>query len=356
MSKLLSSIGYEKKMNYKDKLLYFMVLSTILVAGFYLVIYFLFIPFQPAIIAHCVYVLFGISLFFFLKNKHYSLVKYAMIIAHMIQLTLAVFVWFPVSTGYHLYYFMVPMASFLVMSYDNTKERLMLTILSILSTILYFLSATIPLKNFFYQTSSDMNRFLSGMSILTTMLPMIYIFNMFTKESYLNRKELVKLANTDALTQIMNRKVLYEQGIEEFDKVKKLDETFTLLIFDIDYFKRVNDQYGHPVGDKLLQELTALVMHHIRKEDTLSRYGGEEFAILLRNANHEIGYTIAEKLLFLIREHSFTIDGHDIQISVSIGVTSYTSELKDFDQMMKIADKALYKAKNNGRNQVLSAS
>ncbi|MBI9012938.1 MAG: GGDEF domain-containing protein [Clostridiales bacterium] len=278
-----------------------------------------------------------------------------MIIFHMIQLTLAVFVWFPITTGYNLYYFLVPMASFLMMQYDNVKERVFLTILSILSACLYLLSAILPLNNYMFQTSDVMNRFLSGMSIISIMFPMIVILTKFTKELYLSHATLRKIANTDALTQIINRKALYEQGIHEFEQADNYPKDFTLLLFDIDHFKNINDQFGHPVGDKLLQELTSLVQKHIRAEDIFARYGGEEFAILLRNTNYSTGLEIAEKLLLIISQASFSIDQISIRISVSIGVAQYSKALKDFDHMIEVVDQALYEAKNSGRNQVVSA-
>jgi len=353
--KFLNAIGYSRKLDYKDKLLYLMVLSTILVAGFYLTIYFLFIPFQYAIITHIIYISLSISLFYFLKIKKYPLVKFTMIIMHMTQLTLAVFVWFPITTGYNLYYFLVPMSSFLMMQYDNIKERFFLTSLSVLSAFLYISSAILPLNNYLYQTSDVMNRFLSGMSIISIMFPMIIILTKFTKELYLSHATLKKLANTDALTQITNRKALYEQGISEFELASNDPQDFTLLLFDIDHFKNINDQFGHPVGDRLLQELTSLVQEHTRNEDTLARYGGEEFAILLRKTNYCTGYAIAENLLKIISQKSFLIDQITIQISVSIGIAQYSKKLKNFDHMMSVVDQALYEAKNNGRNQVISA-
>lgn len=98
-----------------------------------------------------------------------------------------------------------------------------------------------------------------------------------------------------------------------------------------------------------------MVKKHVRNEDTLARYGGEEFAILLRKTNYSTGYAIAENLLKIISQELFLIDQITIQISVSIGIAQYSKELKNFDHMMSVVDQALYEAKNNGRNQVISA-
>ena len=122
---------------------------------------------------------------------------------------------------------------------------------------------------------------------------------------------------------------------------------------DIDYFKNVNDSYGHPVGDQTLIELSDLIRHHIRKEDTFSRHGGEEFAIIVRKTDRVTGLAFANKLREVISEHVFDINEHEINLTVSIGITQYESKYKSFDAMMLVADKALYEAKDQGRNQVI---
>ena len=133
---------------------------------------------------------------------------------------------------------------------------------------------------------------------------------------------------------------------------KKYQFGFTVIVMDIDFFKHVNDTYGHPAGDEVLRQFTEKIAMNIRKEDTLSRYGGEEFAVLLHKTTEDYGRTIAEKLLNIIRSTGFQVDGHTIDITISIGLVQYSDDYENFDHMMKVADQALYKAKNNGRDQI----
>lgn len=351
--KFLKAIGYDKNLEYFDRILYFMVFAAIVIAGFFLGIYFVLMPFIPAIIVHIIYILFNIFLIGALKAHHFNFVKYSITLAHIIQLTFAVYLWFPVKTGFNIYYFMVPMVTFLIMRYDHLTERYFAILSSLLATLLFLLSETIPLNYYLYETPSNINILLKGASIITILLPMIYAFTKFSGDIYVTHKELKILANTDSLTKILNRRVLYEQGVEEFSLASKYDFEFSLILFDIDFFKNVNDQFGHPIGDILLQQLTELITENIRKEDIFSRYGGEEFALLLRKTNKQTGYHIAEKLLHIIEGHSFIIEDHLINITVSIGISQFSKEYPGFDHMMKTADRALYQAKSLGRNQVV---
>ncbi len=126
------------------------------------------------------------------------------------------------------------------------------------------------------------------------------------------------------------------------------DEPFSLIYFDIDLFKKVNDVYGHPVGDEVLKQLVQRVQGHLREEDFFARVGGEEFAIIAI-ANYENTISIAKKLRKLIYETPFKTKAGKIQISISMGVSSFNANSK---KMINWADEALYVAKNSGRNQV----
>ena len=352
MTFLFGRFGYSENLEYRKRIMYPMIALSILVASFFLGLYSLYIPFVPAIIVHILYVFYSMTLFWSLKQGHYFYVKIAMLAAHMTQLTLAVYLWFPVDTRFNLYYIMVPMVAFLTVEFDELRERIFAITASLIAILLYFLSELLVLDLYVYTTEPGMNRFLSGMGVLTILLPMTYIFAIYSRDLYLSHNVLEAMANTDVLTKLANRRVLYENGEEAFELAKEHNHVFTLILFDIDYFKRVNDQYGHPVGDQVLRKLAGLLHENMRAEDTISRYGGEEFAILVRRGG-ENGLTIANKLLEVISEEAFCIEGYEIHITVSIGVAKYSKDLKDFDHMMNRADNALYKAKDNGRNQAV---
>ncbi|MEA1975556.1 MAG: GGDEF domain-containing protein [Bacillota bacterium] len=244
------------------------------------------------------------------------------------------------------------MMAFIIMDYDNKKEFNFAIAISLLVSFLYFLSEIVPYNNYYYQTSDAMNHFLSGITILTVSIPITYIFSKYSIFLYYRNEELNKLANTDPLTQILNRRVLFEHGLEEYLLAKKYNHEFTLIILDIDHFKNINDLYGHPAGDLLLIKLTNLILNNTRKEDTFARYGGEEFALLLRKTNSSEGNLIADKLLSLISNKDFIINEDILNITVSIGVAQYNDSYSSFEDIIIAADKALYHSKENGRNQV----
>lgn len=349
----LFKLKQDHDMEYKEHIMYILIGIVIFSSSVFLSIYLLAAPFKPAIIVHFMYICYHIFLYFMLKKKLYMFVKLSILLTFMIQLTLAVYLWFPVTTGYNLFYFMVPIVSFLTMNIDRKYERYFAIFLSFIATLLFLASVNIDMNFYLYELKPDVLKFVHTITVLSTILPATFVFYRYTIGLEQKQAELRLLANTDALTQITNRRVLFEQGEKEVILAKKYNHEFTLIVFDIDFFKKVNDSYGHPTGDKILIELSKLIQHHIRKEDTFSRHGGEEFAIIVRKTDLDTGLAVAEKVREVVSEHIFQIREHKIQISVSIGICQYESKYESFDAMMLVADKALYEAKNQGRNRVI---
>lgn len=157
-------------------------------------------------------------------------------------------------------------------------------------------------------------------------------------------KVLRKQARRDSLTQIYNHAVL----LELLEEMALSDRMFTILMIDIDYFKRVNDNYGHLVGDDVLVELSQLFLETIRIEDAAGRYGGEEFMIILRDTNLSDGYAIGERIRKKVMQHIFSSE--QIKITVSMGVAQYKDE--NILSLVKRADKLLYRSKAEGRNRI----
>ncbi|MBF0301674.1 MAG: diguanylate cyclase [Desulfamplus sp.] len=175
------------------------------------------------------------------------------------------------------------------------------------------------------------------------------IVNQRTQELRDKNRELGILAVTDRLTGICNRLKLDEVFEHELDRTVRYELDFAVIILDIDHFKRVNDSYGHQVGDAVLVEISHILMKHLRKVDVPGRWGGEEFLIICPETNGESAFLIAEKLRTAIDSFSFTVVGHT---TASFGVTSYRKG-DDVKDMMSRADAALYKAKERGRNSVI---
>ncbi len=162
-------------------------------------------------------------------------------------------------------------------------------------------------------------------------------------------KELSKLATTDTLTQAFNRARFSEIIDIEIERVHRYDNKLSIIMFDIDHFKNVNDTYGHIIGDKVLKKIAAVTMSNIRKIDSLFRWGGEEFIIVSPGTNIECAWNLAEKIRWVIENEYF----HEAKrVTVSLGVAEYKlDECKE--DLISRADEALYKAKSEGRNRAI---
>ena len=164
------------------------------------------------------------------------------------------------------------------------------------------------------------------------------------------RRKYYKLSNTDPLTKIYNRSKFFDELEREIDRLRRYKNSFSVLMADIDFFKKVNDVYGHQTGDSVLVSVVEEFKKNIRKPDIMSRYGGEEFIILLPSTNLDNAKGVAEKLRIAVMEHQFKDAGH---ITCSFGVIEAKSS-EDKDSILKRVDSALYEAKNSGRNKVVA--
>ncbi len=168
-----------------------------------------------------------------------------------------------------------------------------------------------------------------------------------TKELELLNKTLKTQAITDSLTGIYNRNMFNTILVTRSEEAKKFDKPLSLIMFDIDYFKKINDNYGHQAGDVILKELTKLIGLHIRKDDVFVRWGGEEFMLLL-NLKLEIALSVAENLRKVVENYDFS---KVKKITCSFGVGEYKLS-QTLDEFVRVTDDALYLAKSNGRNRV----
>lgn len=160
-------------------------------------------------------------------------------------------------------------------------------------------------------------------------------------------------ANTDGLTQCYNKTYFNNKLDLEVKKSKVTGDPLSLIIFDLDHFKNLNDTYGHDAGDYVLKEKAQLLRDNgIRKGDTFARYGGEEFVVLLPKTNLKQAFEIAERLRKLVENHDFLYDGKKLPVTASIGVADYRQGVNQGVDLFKRADSAVYKSKEAGRNQV----
>lgn len=206
--------------------------------------------------------------------------------------------------------------------------------------------------------SSDSRRFVNGSG--TDLLERLTAIISICLENTLNIERLKHTGLTDALTAINNRRFFDQRICEELERARRHKKALSCLFVDIDYFKKINDSYGHQSGDKVLRNVAALLNEQMRRSDILARYGGEEFAILLCNTDIDAAEEIAERLRLTIHSTPQTSLGNEeIPVTVSVGVACTDPTLdpdmdieRQADQLIARADEALYEAKKAGRNRV----
>jgi len=179
---------------------------------------------------------------------------------------------------------------------------------------------------------------------------------MLTQKLEEANKQLRAAANIDPLTKIYNRRYFEEFLNWNFQRAKRYKSTLGCLMIDIDFFKKFNDSYGHLTGDRILQGVSELLRKSLRVTDILSRFGGEEFTVLLPETNPGAVLFTARKLHKIIEEASFDVEGKSLKVTISIGHHYYNgSDSKDIEvpnDLVRLADANVYEAKRNGRNQV----
>ena len=169
-------------------------------------------------------------------------------------------------------------------------------------------------------------------------------------------KKLVDLSNKDYLTKVYNRRYFNDYSKRAIELSKRNNQNLSLVAIDIDRFKSINDNYGHAVGDEVLISIANILQDNIRKSDIVSRFGGEEFILLLNNASLDEATLIAEKIRKIIENDIIKIDDKEIKITASFGVSTFNKENEDdINIALQRADDLLYIAKKRGRNEVVNS-
>jgi diguanylate cyclase (GGDEF)-like protein len=186
--------------------------------------------------------------------------------------------------------------------------------------------------------------------LIGTRLYFKFCFQDAVDQSY--QQNLFRAANIDGLTQLYNKKYFVDALSKEFSFSRRNNQALSLMMIDIDHFKKVNDTFGHMAGDLVLKTVGQFLSKNLRLENIGCRYGGEEFAIILRNVGSELAWGIAERLRASIEAEKINYRGKIIRVTISIGIA--TLEGTNFDtieDLIQKADECLYEAKEKGRNQ-----
>ena len=166
-------------------------------------------------------------------------------------------------------------------------------------------------------------------------------------------ENLMSSALRDGLTKLFNKRYFTERLDSELKFAQRHSAALSLLMLDIDHFKKVNDSLGHLAGDTVLSSIANTLLRGVRNEDVVARFGGEEFAIILRAIGVDSAFVMAERLRKLVEASAIEFDGKQLQATISIGLAGYPSTpCKTPEQLVEAADKALYRAKDGGRNRV----
>jgi diguanylate cyclase (GGDEF)-like protein len=175
-----------------------------------------------------------------------------------------------------------------------------------------------------------------------------YLVGSDVEASY--HEEIYRMTIIDGLTGVFNKRYFLEALGRELARAQRYNRPLSILMFDIDHFKRVNDSYGHLAGDYVLQSLARVISTRARREEIFARYGGEEFCILLPETQKEGAMELAEQLRKRVASHTFVFEAEEIPVTVSIGVSTVVDENIPENELIRRADEKLYLAKSEGRN------
>lgn len=178
-------------------------------------------------------------------------------------------------------------------------------------------------------------------------------FDYFDENRRISEQKRYEMGVKDPVTATYNKSYFLQRISDEFSFSHRQNLPLSLLMFDIDYFKLINDRYGHLAGDQVLQELGSLVAKTIRTDDVFCRYGGEEFVIIMRNTDCQAAVNLAERLRLKIQAHQVQFDDQAIKVTVSLGVaTLFNQNFRDYVGLIAETDRYLYQSKGGGRNRV----
>ncbi len=232
--------------------------------------------------------------------------------------------------------------------YLSGTAKLATGIISIMTTIMiWFLLPKI------IAMPSNLDFKVKNEQLLLTQKKLIESNQLLDQRVQARTRELEELAHTDALTSILNRGGLIKSLTNEMDRAVRYKHPLSIMMTDIDHFKRVNDEYGHLRGDSVIKEVADILSEASRKSDSVGRYGGEEFMLLMPETDIQKAKVVAERIRIDVENHRFCEDeGLDISVTCSIGLTEFESN-QSLSSLLETVDEMLYKAKDSGRNKII---
>ena len=213
-----------------------------------------------------------------------------------------------------------------------------------------------PEMHLFASTAINVGYFIYDLmnNIALTIMYIMMNGQRLTSRLTVAQQALELLATRDSLTELYNHRTLRELGQAELLRSRRMDRAMTLLMFDIDHFKSVNDTYGHAAGDKVLKLLGQQALQTCRAMDVVARMGGDEFVILLPETDGDKALVVAERLRQMVAQNCCDWEAGQIKVTLSIGLAELTPEDQEFESLLRRADDALYEAKRTGRDRLIA--
>jgi diguanylate cyclase (GGDEF)-like protein len=354
MNTLLKKIGYNHNLESKNKYAYIVAVIQLFAYMTYFVFYFIFTHAFSICILTFVSMLLIIVSIFLLKGRHFYFAKVIIVLTFLNHIVIDTLILFPENSLLFQYFLLFPPAIFLLFTIKSRRE--IITAIVLCALVLFFTVFNALFLGISVLSVDENFVFIYGLlNTVNVAFIFVFIYLFYTMKLNYTEKELKLLAETDALTRIYNRRMFFDSGNQLFRLSDEVDFNFSLLLFDIDYFKNINDTYGHASGDLVLADFAAILKSNIRKNDNVYRCGGEEFAIIIRSADPSSVYSFWHKINHAMHEYDFlSTEGHVIKLTVSAGAVSYQKHnFRNFNEMISAADDTLYEAKNNGRNQMM---
>lgn len=296
----------------------------------------------------------------FLKVEKQTFEKVYTALLCVMSVTFIYFTYFQESVNARIIIISITMAGFsLYVAFKilNQKDKVLLTFTRFLGFSFVYCAFVFLLRIYFTLNEPPLDNFMNAGTIHALSLVALQLvaitscFSLTISASQQLANDLATQATIDSLTNIYNRRAFDEFAAKSVLRAQREKTPISLILMDIDLFKQVNDNYGHQVGDKVLQEFSLRLKNSLRQYDILARYGGEEFTLLLPNTNAMTAVVIAEKLRYTIAQPVFCLeDGTELKVSASFGVATNQGEDINWQQLISFADQALYHAKENGRN------
>jgi len=350
MKKFAQFLGYSEHLDARVKSVYLIVTLIVVALLGWLSLSFFVLHAYDAVPSSILIISAFLIIYVMLKRQEYFTAKTLLLLLSFIQMAVSIFIMLGTNGGvYNMLYLMIPQA-FMIYDIGVRRERLMIYGAIACTVTMLILSQLMPISPVVdIDASKAVVVQLATILTVTLIFSIVFFYFALALSKYYAR--LKQASEVDSLTGLYNRRSFTEVAAKRFQN--GASSPFALAEFDIDDFKRVNDTWGHPVGDIVLKEMASIIKNHLRTSDFFARIGGEEFALILDVNEIASTYKVLSHIKDLVERATFkTMTGDEIRVTISIGVVVYNQSIRDFDDMFRQVDYSLYHAKRNGKNRI----